>query len=280
MGQRPTTTYTEFTALIPWHGRLRAVARDLAVRGLALGRRIDAGDNWVRIPYYHHVFEDERRGFARQLDYLRNFGAFISLDQAVSLLESGDAIDGRYFCVTFDDGFKNCLTGALPILAERDISATFYVVTDLIGRSLSADDPIARRVFGFRGRDTTLDFLSWDDCRTMVGDGMHIGSHSRSHANLAAMTTPAAEAEMRQSKAAIEREVGTACHHFCAPYGMRGVDFRTDRDPALAREAGYRSFGTGLRGPTRQGDDAFALKRDHMLARWSNHQLRYFLSLP
>ena len=38
---RPTTTYAEFTALDPWHAPLRAAARDVALRALAVGRRID-----------------------------------------------------------------------------------------------------------------------------------------------------------------------------------------------------------------------------------------------
>lgn len=280
MDHRPTATYAEFIALMPWPSRLRAAARDIALRGLALGRRIDADTNWIRFPYYHHVFEDERRGFARQLDYLGNFGEFISLDAAVSVLESGDVIDGRYFCITFDDGFKSCLTGAAPILAERNIPAVFYVVTGLVGRSLPPDDATARRVFGFKGKDTALDFLSWDDCRALMESGMTIGSHSHTHAALAELEADAAATEMRESKAAIERELGVACHHFCTPYGLPGADGHANRVPAIAREAGYRSFVTGQRGPTRRGDDVFRLKRDHMLASWGNHQLRYFLSLP
>lgn len=275
---RPTRTYGEWTALMTVQDRLRSRGRDMALRGLAIGRRIERTSNWIRFPYYHHVFEDERAGFADQLAYLRNFGQFISLDDAVGLLEKADPIDGRYFCLTFDDGLKSCLDGALPLLAESDISATFYVVTSLVGEKLAPDTSVARETFGFKGDETTLDFMSWDDCRQLSQCGMTIGSHTRTHARLAALTVEQARRELGESKAEIERQMGTECRHFCAPYGLPDRDFDGIRHARLAKEAGYGSFATSRRGATLGGDDPFQLRRDHLLASWGRHQLRYFLS--
>ncbi len=279
-GLPPTRLHSEFIATVPNKIRARWAARDLALRALSLTRRIDRGNGWIRFPYYHHVFDDERAGFARQLDYFARFGEFISLSDAVKLLESGDPIDGCYFCITFDDGFSSCLSGATPILAERNIPALFYLVTGLMGQSLTPDEKIARDVFAFAGRGTTLDFLSWDDCRDMARAGMNFGSHTASHARLTALSPEAADQELRGSKRAIENELDQDCDHFCAPYGISGQDFDPARDATLASDAGYRSFATGTRGAMRQGDDALSLKRDHIVANWGNHQLRYFLSMP
>ena len=55
----------------------------------------------------------------------------------------------------------------------------------MIGRTLAPDDTTARDNFGFRGRHTSLDFLTWDDCRTLARSGMTIGSHCRNHVRLA-----------------------------------------------------------------------------------------------
>jgi peptidoglycan/xylan/chitin deacetylase (PgdA/CDA1 family) len=276
----PTRLYSEFVAAVPTGLRTRWAARDFALRALSLSRRVDRENDWIRFPYYHHVFDDERAGFARQLDYYARFGEFVSLSDAVALLESGAAIDGRYFCITFDDGFKSCVTGAAPILAERGVPATFYLVTGLMGRSLTPDDEIARDVFAFAGKATTLDFLTWDDCRGMTRAGMSFGSHTTTHARLAALAPAAAADELRFSRQEIESELGRDCTDFCAPYGIPETDFDRARDGELARDAGYRSFATGTRGPTRRGADPFLLNRDHVLANWGNHQLRYFMSLP
>lgn len=273
-------TYAEFRGPVSARDHVRAGLRDLALHALSIGRYIDKDSDWIRFPYYHHIFEDERRGFERQLNYLGNFGEFVGPDAAIAMLSDRDLKGGRYFCLGFDDGFKSCARVATPILAERGIPAIFYVVTDMVGRSLAPDDDLARRVFGYRGRDASLDFVSWDDCRAMTQSGMTIGSHTRSHPHLAALSDEEARAELEQSKAEIESRTGTACRHFCAPYGRAETDYLPARDPALARFVGYLSFGIGTRGPNRPGDDPFAFKRDHLLAGWGNHQLRYFLSLP
>lgn len=277
---RPTTTYAEFTAGRSWRTPVRAALRDAALRLLVMGRDIDGTTNWIRFPYYHHVFSDERTAFAHQLDYLKRFGEFVSLDDAVSLVAGGDAIDGRYFALSFDDGLKSCRDGAVPILAERGIPAAFYVVTDMIGRRLDPGEGPARAVFGFKGRDTFLEFLGWDDCRAMAAGGMTIASHGRRHARLSTLDAEAALAEMTQSKQAIEAEIGAECRHFCPPYGIPERDLDLERDGELARRAGYRSMAIGWRGATRRGADPFSLRRDHLIAGWGLHQVRYFLSLP
>ncbi len=276
MSYPPTNSLAEYGAGAPWTRRARATARDLLLRGLAAGRRMDKTSGWIRFPYYHHIFEDERADFARQLDYLANFGDFITLGEAVAMIRGPAEIDGRFFCLTFDDGLKNCLDGAVPLLVERNISAEFYVVADLAGRSLPPGDPLAVEVFGFQGRDTTLDFMSWEDCRALIGAGMTVGSHGCSHARLSRLDRAAADQELGRSKEIIETETGAPCDHFCAPYGMPEIDFLPERDPGLARGQGYLSFASGSRGPSRAGDDPFALRRDHLLAGWGNYQLDYF----
>ncbi len=276
----PTTTYEGFAGRPPIAARLRQAARDAAIGALSLGRRIDRDTGWVRFPYYHHVFDDERAGFERQLTYLARFGEFVSLDDALSLLDGGATIDGRYFCLSFDDGLISCRTGALPALAERGLPWTVYLVSDLVGRSLAPDDRIAREMFGFAGAGTTLDFLGWDECRAMADNGVTFGSHGATHARLATLDDAAAVREIAGSKTTIERELGRPCTHFCPPFGIADRDFDSRRDPVLAREAGYRSFVTGRRGPARRGADPFGLGRDHVLAGWGTHQLRFFLSLP
>ena len=53
-------------------------------------------------------------GFIRQLKDMKNFGEFISMDAAVELLTSKDPLEGRYFCLSFDDGMKSALPPHYP----------------------------------------------------------------------------------------------------------------------------------------------------------------------
>ncbi|HEX2721552.1 MAG TPA: polysaccharide deacetylase family protein [Gemmatimonadaceae bacterium] len=256
-------------------GRLRDAARSAIIGGLSLVPR-HSPSAWVRFPYYHYVFDDERRAFAAQLAYLRNRGEFISIDRAVALLRGTEPVDGRYFCITFDDGFRNCLTNAVPILLEHGAVAAFFVTTDFVGASPLKDPEQIRRVSN--GGPRVPDFLSWQECREMILAGMTIGSHTVSHRRLSTLSDAEAEVELRESKVIIERELGTQCHHFSCPKGGPERDFRTGRDPVIARRLGYASFLTTQRGSVHRLSDPFLVERDHLLAAWGTHQLRYFFS--
>jgi peptidoglycan/xylan/chitin deacetylase (PgdA/CDA1 family) len=123
-----------------------------------------------------------------------------------------------------------------------------------------------------------MEFLDWDDCRELVAAGMTIGSHTKSHRVLVEQSDAEVKRELQESKETIERELGTACDHFCAPVGRPDVDFRTDRDYELARRVGYRSFLTTQRGSVHRTSTPMAIERDHTLAIWGLYQLRYFFS--
>ncbi len=272
----PVRTYRDFIAGRSLYAKGRDMARDALIQALSKVPASDTGENWIRFPFYHHVFDDEREDFRRQLDFMIGQGDFIGLDDAVAMLAAGDPIDGRYFCVTFDDGFKNWITNAVPILVDCHAPAAFFVVTRYIGTSLEDDRDL---LLGFyEGGDLLMEFLDWDDCREMADAGMTIGSHTMNHVHLAQLDEAGAEAELRESKEAIEAELGRACDHFCCPFGRENIDYLPGRDPDMARRAGYKSFLTTDRGKAEAGASPMKIRRDHLLAAWGDHQLRYFFS--
>lgn len=207
---------------------------------------------------------------------MRNFGDFISLDDAVEVLESNRPPNGRYFCITFDDGFKNCMTNAMPILLDYGVHAAFFLPTKYVDLSVGEDGRLCSEFFG--DEKIVMEFLSWEDCRKMAREGMTFGSHGVNHVRLIDLSEEEVERELKESKAAIERELGLPCRHFCAPVGHPGVDFRVDRAPRIAKSLGYRSFLTGRRGSVRRKSNPMLLERQHLIAAWETYQLRYFLS--
>lgn len=277
---RAASNYRELEELYPRKRHLRSMLRDAAVFTLSIFSKRSLPGNWIRFPCYHHVFDDERSGFERHLRFFKKKGDFISVDEAVDILSSGKMLKGRYFCITFDDGFKNCATNALPILVENRCSAVFFVSTDYIGRDIEMDEDGVREFFSVcvDAYPRPVEFLSWDDCRTLIGSGMAIGSHASSHRPFNRLTDDEIRSEVMRSKQKIENELGVDCRHFGCPWGVPGRDYRRDVVPVIVKEAGYGSFFTGVRGANFNRADPFEIRRDGMLAKWGDYQLRYFFS--
>lgn len=277
-GCESTELYRETISGRGVYRNIREKARNICVELLSITKRISSLENCIQFPYYHHVFFDEVKGFERQLKYLKNYGEFISIDNAIEILSSKSHTEGRYFCLTFDDGLYSCYKYALPVLSKLNVPATFYVVTDFVGKSFAPDSDVTRKTFGYKRIDTSIDFMGWKQCREAIGEGVTIGSHSVTHKRLSELGNEDATYELVQSKAEIEKNTKQICKHFCAPYGVPGLDFDLMGHGKLAIDLGYKSFATGSRGANRYGQTQYTLRRDHLLANWSNNQLKYFFS--
>jgi peptidoglycan/xylan/chitin deacetylase (PgdA/CDA1 family) len=91
---------------------------------------------------------------------------------------------------------------------------------------------------------TGASVLDWDELRRLAGDGVAIGSHSRTHPLLDKVTRPEASAEIRESLGDLEREIGPTPRAFAYPGG--GVDSRV---ASVLEEEGFELAFLTRRGP-------------------------------
>jgi peptidoglycan/xylan/chitin deacetylase (PgdA/CDA1 family) len=250
--------------------RARRVLRGGAMRVLrARKRERPVG---VRIVHYHHVFADEVDGFARQVAFFHRAFEPVSLTEAVRRLRDGE-VEGHELVVTFDDGFRNQLEHAAPLLAEHGVSACFFLVDDLLSANAEGAAEICRERLHL---PRPVEPLSWDDAPRLLELGHEIGSHTKTHPNLAELAPAELSAELSGSRAELERRLSVDVNHFSAPYG------ETHRfTPAVsdaARAAGFASCATAQRGVNTSVDDVFALRRDHLIATWPVEDVRYFMT--
>ncbi|MCO6417832.1 polysaccharide deacetylase family protein [Siccirubricoccus sp. KC 17139] len=61
---------------------------------------------------------------------------FVSMDEARQRLASGRRGDGRFVTLTFDDGFRDTMTHALPVLERHQVPLTCYVPTAAVNREM------------------------------------------------------------------------------------------------------------------------------------------------
>ncbi|MEP6978378.1 MAG: polysaccharide deacetylase family protein [Thermoleophilia bacterium] len=260
----------ELDSARPASFRLRAALRRGGLRVLRARRREPSPG--LRVVHYHHVFADELDGFARQVAFFRREFEPVSLTEAVRRLREQE-IDGRELVVTFDDGFRNQLEHAAPLLRDHGISGCFFLVNDLLSAGAEHAAEICRERLHL---PRPVEPLAWEDAPRLLDLGHEIGSHTRSHPNLAELRPADLHAELRESRAELSRRLGTAIQHFSAPYG-EAHRFTAEVSEA-ARAAGFESCATAQRGVNTSGDDVFALRREHLIATWPVQDVRYFLT--
>lgn len=202
------------------------------------------------------------RTFDWQMRMLRLMGyRGVSMSELLPYLEGRQT--GRVVGITFDDGYRNNLEQALPILQAQGFTATCYAVSRLVGRDNAWD----------RGQGVpSKPLMTAAELRRWASAGMEIGAHTRDHLDLTTLDEPQARAQIAGSKADLEDLIGAPVTQFCYPYGR----FRPQH-AQWAREAGYLSATTVNRGRALPGSDLFTLPR--VLVSRSTHPGYFFLKL-
>jgi len=72
----------------------------------------------------------------RQLRWLRRVARVVPLREALDRLEAGAGLGGRAVAITFDDGYRDNLDLAVPVLADLGLPATFFLVPAFLGGSV------------------------------------------------------------------------------------------------------------------------------------------------
>jgi peptidoglycan/xylan/chitin deacetylase (PgdA/CDA1 family) len=264
------TSARELDRTRPLRLRVRTGVRRIALTAVTPIPR--ARPRGIRIVHYHWVFDDEMPSFRKQVDLFASEYEPVSLTDAVARLEHG-GVTGDELVITFDDGFRNQFTNAATLLRDAGFSACFFLITDLVGAPRARADAVCRERLHL---PRPVEPMSWSDAAELLRLGHELGSHTRSHPDLATLSPDERETELLESRRRIDEEVGTTVRHLSAPYGD-AARF-TPSVSAAARAAGYATCVSSLRGINVPGADVHALRRDHLVAGWPVRDVRYFLS--
>ena len=233
--------------------------------------KFDEQNEYIIYPFWHHVFEDEIKNFKFQLDLMKNYGDFISYEDSIKILKEGSKPKDKYFCLSFDDGFKNIYENVVDIFLKDNIPCMFFIPTSFIGNL--RDD--AGKIF-FNSNEINNEFLSWNDCEKIVSEKIFdIGSHSINHNLISKLTNEECTFEVGMSKNIIENKLKIKCNHFAPPVG----DYSINRDLEIIKNYQYKSLSTTIRGKMgKNNSDVFALRRHHLMANLISNFLKYFFS--
>ena len=190
-----------------------------------------------RILMYHMVSE-HRQGakfnklrvppeqFEQQVAYLAENGWTFA-----HVSELANPLPDKTVVLTFDDGYRDNLEYAHPILARYKAKATLYLVEDRFDRDWST----AKKAHHDSGELMREPKLTDAEVETMLASGVwELGAHTLTHANLPATEPEQRAEEVIQGRTVLQQKFEQSIPSFAYPFGIYDAE-----DVRLAQQAGY-----------------------------------------
>ena len=250
-----------------------------------LGRELLDRRGAIAILLYHRVARLERdpqqlavtpERFDEHLTALRATCTPVALADVPALLRAR-RLPPRPVAVTFDDGYRDNLHEAKPLLERHGVPATVFVSSGYVGagkefwwdeleRLLLPDDEEAylealprMKLMDVAQRERMLvelrakagepeggaprgDYLAvdHDELRLLDGGAIEVGNHSRHHLSLAAHPEPVQREEIGSAAEDLAEWLGRPVELLAYPFGTPGVDVSRETR-RLARRLGNRA---------------------------------------
>ncbi|GAA3402308.1 polysaccharide deacetylase family protein [Paenibacillus hodogayensis] len=177
------------------------------------------------------------RKLDEQMAYLADQGyTALTLRQFIGIWDGAANVPAKPVLLTFDDGYTDNYTEALPILQKYGFTATLFVSPGMVGQD------------GY--------FADWEQLRALRDAGWDIQPHGMTHPYLHKLTAEEQRSEIAESIRLVKEQMGVDTEVFCYPYGMRNKDTLK-----LLEEHGVRFAFTIDQGRTEPTQHPLLLKR-------------------
>ncbi len=251
-----SATDPDFSSRARLKARLRTLFAALAtLSGAAWIWRMLVARHGVRILAYHGVetppstpFSVTVENFEAQMAYLAAKYDVVDLATVLKWQRGEYQSDRPMIVLTFDDGFRNNLQFAAPILQRHGLPASFFIIAGKLD-----------------GRDPR--FMTADEVRSLnQGAHLSVGSHTLNHRSVARIDDAGRQVEIAESKERLETVLAKPVDRFCYPYGTFS-DF-DDKSVAVLASQGYALACTSINGINLRRTDPFRLRRTKV--EWSD----------
>ena len=226
---------------------IRAVNGDgRSLRVLMYHKVNDLPNNRMSMPVSH---------FDEQMDELGELGyTVVDLDAVLDHYVGRKPLPEGAVLITFDDGYRDNLENAAPVLKKYGYPAVQFVPIAYVGDSQPL--PHEKYLSAHGVFNPTVD---WDEIRELERHGVRIESHGISHRPLAELEIDDAAREIAISKLKLEERLGRRVRAFSYVKGSE-ADYKPVH-PSLVRQAGYDLAFTAVSGANSPGSDPLQLRR-------------------
>ena len=163
--------------------------------------------------------------------------------------------------LTFDDGFANHITNAIPLLRKYNIPAINFIAADKMGGQYAWDGVPPELYEPLMDEQQVRDWLA---------AGYAIGSHTLTHEHLDRMSSTEKTRQIVESKAVLEAKFRQPISWLCYPFGDFDIECET-----IAKQAGYFGAFACYRKTNPWKIDRFAIRRVLVYPSWSDKKFLY-----
>jgi len=220
------------------------------------------GERTLRVLMYHKV-NDLRpnpttiptRVFAEQMGLLGELGYVpVSLDRVRDHYVDGAPLPRGAVLITFDDGYRDNLENALPILRSHGYPAVVFVPIGFLDDDRPLPHEEALRTLGVRNET-----VGWDELAALEEGGVRVESHGIGHRPVSELEVAQAAREIALSKLRLEERLGRPVEAYAFVKGSL-ADYRPEH-VSLVQQAGYTLGFTSVSGANGPSTDRYRLRR-------------------
>ena len=216
----------------------------------------------LRVLMYHKVNDRPENPlsvpvgkFDEQMSQLRDLGyTVVGLDAVLDHYRRGAALPRRPVLITFDDGYRDNLEHAAPVLERHGYSGVVFVPIGYLDgtRPLPHEERLATRGV----INATVD---WGELGELEAGGIRIESHGIGHRPVSELEPGEALREIALSKLRLEEQLGREVEAFAFVKGSH-ADYRPEH-ASLVQQAGYTLAFTSVSGANGAASDRYRLRR-------------------
>ena len=168
----------------------------------------------MRIPVlmYHSISNSKNplsvsiNSFEKQMRFM-NQNAF----KTTSLCNIENIKSGKFFIITFDDGYEDVFLNALPILKKYNFTATCFFVSNLIGKYNVWDEDKENFI--------KLNLMNNSQISLWIDNNMDVGSHTADHKNLLKLNSNDKKIQINEPKKYFNELFNIDVKTFSYPFG-------------------------------------------------------------
>ncbi|QDT66172.1 polysaccharide deacetylase family protein [Calycomorphotria hydatis] len=162
------------------------------------------------------------------------------LSRVLQHVESGATVPVNVFVVTFDDGYANNYTAALPILRELEVPATIFIATKYIDSRVPFPSDDWEAAGSAAVPREAWRPLTTNECLELAEEPLiELGCHTHTHADFRGRPDDL-YGDLLINKEELSSRFGVEHPTFAFPYGTKSLNFSGPVFSEVARRAGMR----------------------------------------